>query len=268
MFVVGIAELAGTVDEEAQALASNLGSTPYETRMLLLPGLPAIVLISPDKARALELLANLRQRGHHALAFDASAVVSSSAMQLMRRFRLEDDAIVAEKPDEGRLAYDDVLVMLRATHDTRFEQTTEHSERKFSAGRAMLTGGLVVTKKESSTSVARSQERHEVLYLFRRSGQTPWLLPDSGPHYTWLGDRMASTERANFLTVVDMLRERTPGATYDDRLVGRKVPERMCQAAIGGQSRDRTFATSSAAGMDMVAHLLAMWIAKRARSNG
>jgi hypothetical protein len=73
---------------------------------------------------------------------------------------------------------------------------------------------------------------------------------------------MASTERENFLIAIELLRERAPHAAYDERLVGRKVPERLCQAASRGISRERTVETTSAAGMDLVAHLLAMWLAK------
>jgi len=264
MFVVGIAQLSGDLDQEAQALAADLHSTAYEVRQLLLPGFPAIVLVTPEKSRALELLANLRGRGHDALAFDSDAVVPSSDMRLLRRFHLDDVSVVAEGPDEARLPYGDLWLILRATHEVRKEQSTEKSERKFSAGRAMLTGGLVLTKKETTSTVARSSERHEVLYLFRRSGG-PWLLPDSGPHYDWLGARKAATERANFLTVIDLLRERAPHVVYDDRLVGRKIPERMYQTAVGGSQSERKVERSSASGVDIIAHLLAMWLAKNAR---
>ena len=77
MFVVGIAKLAGALQDELPALAADLGITAYDARMLLAPGIPALVLVTPEKSKALGLLGSLRARGHESLAFDTQAVVSS-----------------------------------------------------------------------------------------------------------------------------------------------------------------------------------------------
>src|SRR5271168_1654720 len=88
MYVVAIAELNAPIEMEAAALASDLGVTPYEARLVLAPGLPAVVRKTVDKSRALDLLGRLRARGHGAIACDASAVVGADDMVSMRRFRL------------------------------------------------------------------------------------------------------------------------------------------------------------------------------------
>jgi len=268
MFVVGIAALATSVDVEIPLLAADLGITPYEARLYLLPGLPAIALLTPEKSRALDLLGRLRARGHDALAFDASAVVTSQDMCAVRRFRFDDDALENETPAIRRLPYASVLVTLRATHHTRVETTTEEKSRKFSAGRALLTGGLVMTKSTTTSSTTRNESRQEVLYIFRNDNEPPWLLRESGAKYDRLGEHMAATEHANFLNTVSLLRARAPHAIADDRLVGRKVPERIAQVAVQSMARGRTIETSSEAGMDLLAHLLAMWHAKRSRIAG
>lgn len=263
MFVVGIASLAGAIDVEVQSLAADLGMTAYDARQLLLPGLPAPILFTTDKNRALALLGSVRGRGNEAVAFDSSAVVSSGAMLLLRRFHLGEEGLVVDGPTADHCRYEDLRVLLRATHEVQFENNSEQTERKFSAGRALLSGGLVVTKKESSKSTSRGEDKREVLYLFRRGGKAPWLLPDSGVRYDWLGDRMAPTERANFLTVIAMLNERAVHAVYDERLVGRKVPTSVCQASVTGIGGNQSFASSTAAGMDLVAHMLAMVLSKK-----
>jgi hypothetical protein len=266
MYVVGIAQLATTVDVETPLLAADLGLTPYEARMYLLPGLPAVALLTQEKSKALELLAKLRGRGHDAIAFDGSAVVASQEMCGIRRFRFDDDALVTENPQLHTLPYASVLATLRATHHTRTELTTEEKTRKFSAGSALLTGGLVMTKTTKTASTTRREDRQEVMYVFRNDNEPPWLLRESGPKYEGLHERMASTEHANFLTTVTMLRERTPHAIVDDRLLNRKVPERIAQVAVQSLARGKTVESSSEAGMDLLAHMLAMWLAKRARA--
>jgi len=266
MFVVGITQLATTIDVESPLLASDLGLTAYEARMYLLPGLPAIAMLTPERSRALELLARLRARGHEALAFDSNAVVASQDMCALRRFRFEADALVTENPQEQRLPYEAILATLRATHHTRVETTTEEKSRKFSAGRALMSGGLLMTKSTTSSSTTRSEDRQEVLYVFRNDGEPPWLIRESGPKYEGLGERMASTERANFVTLVAMVREFAPSALIDDRLVSRKVPERISQVAVQSFAKGRSVEASSEAGVDLLAHLLAMWMAKHAKA--
>jgi hypothetical protein len=73
MFVVGIARLAGALQDELPALAADLGMTAYDARMLLAPGIPALVLVTPEKSKALGLLGSLRARGHESLAFDTQS---------------------------------------------------------------------------------------------------------------------------------------------------------------------------------------------------
>lgn len=266
MFVVGIAQLSSTIDQEAPQLAASLGVTPYEARMLLLPGLPAVALVTPEKSRALDLLGQLRARGHDALAFDSGAVVSTDDMCLIRKMSFEADALVTENPQVQRLPFSSVLVTLRATHHTRREVSIEDKSRQFSAGRALLTGGLVMTKSTTTSSTTRSEERQDVLYIYRNDNQPPWLLRESSAKYDGLRERMASTEHANFLTAAAMIRERAPNALADDRLVGRKVPERISQVAVQSLERGRAVESSSEAGMDILAHMLAMWLAKRAKA--
>ena len=177
MHVVALAEIATTVEAEAAALAHDLGTTLYEERLKLVAGLPAIVLTSAEAGPARALYAKLRARKQGAVCCDADAVVSSASMVPLRRFAFEPDALVALEvpgmPDGARLPYDDVLGIFRASHQTRTESRTENKSKQFSAGRALLTGGLVLTKKVSREEKQITQEREQICYLFRRGGDTP-----------------------------------------------------------------------------------------------
>jgi len=261
MFAVGIAKLATSPDGEAALLARELDLTVYEVRLMLAPGLPAIVRMTADQARAVELLGRLRSRGHEALVVDVSAVVPSAEMVSSRRFHFEADALIADDPPERSLPYADIAVLVRAAHRTAVESTTTQKKKSLSLGRALLTGGLVMRKTKETSTTTHREEREEVLYVFRRSGQTSWLLREHGTRYDGLGDRMAPSEHANFVTMVELLRSHAPRSVYDDRLVHRKVPDRIAQSAVQFSTRERRFETSSAAGMDLFAHLLALWAA-------
>jgi hypothetical protein len=273
MFVVGIARLAGALQDELTALAADLGMTAYDARMLLAPGIPALVLVTPDKSKALGLLGSLRARGHEALAFDTQAVVSSQAMVSPRQLAVRTDRFEASLPEPVQLVFSDILALIRGTHETRVDATVATTKRKFSAGRAALSGGLVMTKKETNTSSSHVYDKQDVLYIYLRSGGRPWLLRERGTRYDGLGDRMAPTERANFLTVVDILRQGAtqavyrqgaPQAVYDESLIGRKIPERLTQIAVQGMGSGSTRVESSTdAAMDLLCHFVAMWYAKQ-----
>jgi hypothetical protein len=260
VFVVALAELCGTVEDEVAPLAADMGATPYDARLLLAAGTPAIVKTTPDRSLALELLARLRARGHGAVACDAAAVVSSEDMVAMRRPRLGSDTVTLDDRPEEPLPYADVLALLPAMHQRRVESATQTRETKLSMSRAVMTGGLAFTKTVKTSTRQASEERDVVLYVFRKSGGTPWLLHERGTAWAGLGLPLAPSEGENFRLAVAALRERAPSAAYDDRLMTRKPAER---ASLSGSGGNTTVKSSSQAGVDLLAHVLAMWIARK-----
>jgi hypothetical protein len=264
VYVVAIAELSLAIEIEAAALASDLGVSAYEARLVLASGTPAIVSMTSDKARAIDLLSRLRTRGHGAIACDASAVVASDTMTSMRRFGLGARSISIEDEPGTELPYDEVLALIAAVHRHRATSENEVRESKFSVARAVMTGGIVTTKTVKRETRTVTEEREAVLYLFRRGGGLPWILRETGTRWGGHGRPMAPSASANFRTTVGVLRERMPDAVYDDRLVARRsAPERV---AVAAGSAGTTMTTSSEAGIDLLAHLLAIWIS-RAKAN-
>ena len=261
VFVVALARLSGDAEAEAVALAKDLGTTTYEARLSLSGGFPALVLSTQDRSRATTLLGSLRARGHSAVACDSSAVVASSGMISMRRFELDDSAVIAADRAGDRLAYDDVLALLPALHKAQIESDTQTSVRKFSPGLALATGGLVMSKARTQASHATTTERERVLYIFRRSRQPPWILRENSTHYTALGASIAKGRFENFQQTVSLLRSRARRATYDEALLSlRRIPE---HATVEGSASAKTVTISTEAGTDLMAHLLALIVAKR-----
>jgi hypothetical protein len=195
------------------------------------------------------------------VACDSSAVVSSLDMVSMRRPRLEEDAVVLDDRPGERLPYDDVLALIPAVHHRRVDTATQTRETKLSMGRALVTGGMSFTKTVKTNTRSATEERDVVLYVFRRSGAPPWILREHGTGWAGLGLPLAPSESENYRAAVAALRERAPRATFDDRLMTRKAGERSALSGGGGST---TVKTSSEAGVDLLAHLLALWIARSA----
>lgn len=247
MHIVAIVELATPIERVAATLASALGTVVYEERLKLATGLPSVVLMTPDAARAAALVDALAVEGQPALACTAADVVAAGDMISLRRFALDADALVAGDVGE-RLPWLDVAALVRATDRRRVETSTVVKEKKFDLARTVITGGLVRSRTTKRVETTRADDAEPVLYVFRRSGATPWILREQGTHYEGLGERLANTAAPNFLTTVAELRTRAPHARYDERLLTRRRP--VTAMAADGK-------LSSPHDLDLLAYLVA-----------
>jgi hypothetical protein len=219
--IVALTALATPVDAAASALAAALGTTAYEERLKLAVGLPAVVATTPDGARAASLAAALAAHGHRVLACASADVVAADEMVSLRRFALEDDALVAADRGE-RLPWSDIAVLVRAIDRRRVETSTTVTEKKLDVVRIVASGGLVRNKTTKREVTTRSDESEPVLFVFRKSGERPWILREQGTHYEALGARLLPTAAPNFVATVAELRARAAQARYDERLVTRR----------------------------------------------
>ncbi len=219
-YVLSIAELRGSPADAAASLAAELGTTPYELALSLSAGLPAVVLSTGDGERAAVVGARIRSHGHRVQVCDRRTVVKSGRMTLLRDLRFDPDEIVASVGSDERLPYADIAALLRAQHRATTETVTEVKERKLRPGMALATGGLVMSKTTTRKVTAVSEDREQVLYIYRRSGEVPWILKERAARYGGLGAEMSRTSRDSFASVIGKLRALAPQAAYDERLMG------------------------------------------------
>jgi len=217
-YVVAIAALGAPVEAEAKALAADLGTTAYEERLKLVAGLPAIVRATTDMAAAHVLGGKLRARGHRAIVCRVADVVCASKMIQMQHFQLDHEGL---ESGGKQMPWVDLSTLVRARHHRQVGATEIVEQKKFNAARAILTGGLIMHKSEKRRVSSTTSEVEQVLYLFRASGNTPWLLREHATNYGALGAALTPTATRNFSIVVDQLRERAPHAVFDDSLLRR-----------------------------------------------
>jgi hypothetical protein len=247
VFVVFVASLARPGSVEADAIAPLVGMTPYEARLTLATAPPCIVLTTTDRDRASEVVALLRGRGHGAHVFDEENLTSSPRMTRIDDFRLEPDGIYRNATNE-LLPYGDVFAIIRAIHDSTGGENARISRPSLADG--------IVPNADTMRMVSRVEEREHVAYFFRRSGERPWLLRERHTLYTGLGDERLTVAFTNFTRLLTRVRESATMAVFDDRLVRRRVAEKMVPEGVR-TSRD---------GVDLLAHLLAMTIASQGGS--
>ncbi len=218
--IVAITRLATPLEVEAKALASDLGSTPYEVRLKLTAGLPAIVLSTVDDTAAANLLGKLRARGHQALLVHAGSIVAASEMIIMRSFELTPEALVQ---GDAELPWSEIRALVRARHLHQHDTTEKVKEKKFDLGRAVASGGLIMRKTTTRDVTTHHENTEQVLYIFH--GGTPWLLRQERANYSGLGPLLAATSILNFGIAVQEFRRRAPGAKFDDSLIRRPIDD-------------------------------------------
>jgi hypothetical protein len=241
--------------QEAPRLASELGLSPYDVRMMLRGQTPIVVLRTSEWARAGQALAVLREWGHGAVACDLGEVASGATAMCPRAFTFEDGAFVAIHPSWARrtVRFDEIAVLVRATWSTS------------AADPVVLdpTLAFVLTPVPQGLSpspvprrVRSADVREQVLYVFLAPGLQLLLLRETALDYRGLGERAAHAIRQNFSTVVAELRARAPLAVYDARLVSRRRKSTIAKER--GKGRLSPSAPSNVAETDLAAHLIAL----------
>jgi len=217
--IVAITELSAGPDAAWAALASELATTAYELRLAVAGGLPAVVLATVDPVAAQSALAAIERHGHLGAVCDRARITPSDRMTTLVDFALGPAGLTATARGADDLPYRDLQALVRATRCSASTSTHQVSERTLRPGMAIVTGGLVMSKKTKREVVSRTETREQVLYLFRKSGAPPWILRERSARYAGLGADLRPTSLENFATTIAQLRARAPHAAYDDRLV-------------------------------------------------
>jgi hypothetical protein len=100
--------------------------------------------------------------------------------------------------------------------ETTEVQTTTH--RKVDLGKALLTGGLAVTKKVTTTTERTTEEKQAFLLILRNDDQPPIMLHERQLNYRCLGAGLQPSTFGNFTALLARLRSLAPVAPWDDRI--------------------------------------------------
>jgi hypothetical protein len=220
MHIVAIAESKGELDStKLAALAADIGTTAYELRLLLNMGLPAVVLVTADGAKANAAAAAIARQRQVPVICDRSQIQPSAAMTALRDFELGPNQLVVDRASRLACGYDELRLMVRAVHRSSHQSVEQVKERQLRPVMAVATGGLIMSKKVTKEVTTTTSTREHVLYLFRSGQEHPWILRERVANYSTLGSAMGPASFENFTTTVARLRQFAPRAVYDERLI-------------------------------------------------
>lgn len=262
MFVVAVTRWGTPFEAELPALAKELGEQPYDLRLKLAGVLPAYVYRGADLARAQAVLAIVQRRGHGAVACELERVHEAETMLTPRAVVFEPDAVRFERGvSQDSITYTDVLAVVHALETNALDASQKMTERKLSLGRAALSGGLMLSKTETSEKRTLTKDAEQVLYLFRRSGEDPILLRQQAIRVSGQAGVAPRTSLESFQSAIAELRRRAPDALYDNRLLTSKRKATIASHVV--TSAATTTSHSNASENDLAAHVIALAFLKR-----
>jgi len=212
----------------AKTIADALGGLVFESRQKIAGGGPAVLASFADASRAEALADKLRSEGVPALVIDTVSVRQRTPFYV-RRFVPGDNSIRVDSlaAESCVLDYAAIDLLLVATCSIGQSQTTSTiTERKFSLGKTLMSGGIPMTKKVSHEETVTSENRDETLWLYTK-GRGPVIFNRSALTYDGFGAAQQMTSGQNFTLLKMELQRLAPRARFDERLLKRPTMVRL-----------------------------------------
>lgn len=199
--------------------AAITGLAPADTARLLTGTLPRVLLRgAPEGVR---LAAELEAVGFGAFAAEPSAIPTDRDRLVARNLTFSPEGFVAldGRGQPQACPATAIAAFLRGVRQVESSETVKTTERKLDLGKALLTSGLMITKKVETTSERRTSSREPFLLVQRNDGQPAIMLYEQRLNYQGLGPSLQPSRTANFLALLERLRALAPTAPLDDRIL-------------------------------------------------
>lgn len=224
MHVVAIHSMNKDKETFANSLAAVLKVTLYEalTRLRAPGNGPLTVAVFAEKERAEQLVQQLHSAGFKAVVLTADEIDTAACAWIVRRFSLGEHElhVETEKGDNLDISFQDIDLILCGIRISRGTTTEILKERSINLGRAVLSGGMMITKTTKTTRDVTTEVRERFVNLYAVDAPTI-IFRENALDYNSLGSARKPSRSENFTYLVAELRRGCPGAQYDERLMNR-----------------------------------------------
>lgn len=235
MDMVAIYALHRPVEELERDLAGVLGVTAYEARPRVnVPGGgPAVVASFAASAQAQECVARLHAAGFKTLVLHPDQMETDANRLLVRQIHFHPHTLefTSHTGQQIDLPYTDVYLLLRGAGIVSQMEVEQSTKKKFSPGRAVATGGLMMRKKVKTVTTNTTQERQPFCHVYAPE-HPPIVLRQADMDYSSLGENLQLSHDANFNWICTQLSQRCPAAQWDERLQTRPGLAQILGAAF------------------------------------
>jgi hypothetical protein len=224
MHVVAIHRLGQDREKHASALASALGMTMYEAlSRLRSPGNgPFTIGVFAEQERAIQIEEKLQSEGFGAVILLEGELTKELSPLIVRKFALSENEleVVTEMGESLRISFQNIRLILRGIGIVRGSTTETVKNRSVSLGRAVLSGGLMLTKTTKTVKEVATEERTAFFNIYT-AGKPVMVFRENALVYDSLGPALQPSRALNFTYLIAELRRRCPDAQYDERLLTR-----------------------------------------------
>jgi hypothetical protein len=202
-----------------RGVAAAAGLAAADVRMRLSGVLPRVLLSEREADNLDGAAAALGRLGFATVICDPAAAPTDDDRIIGRRITVDGDVLqIWDSADTCHELPRAAIALVQRGLRTNIETTTTTTtQRKFDASRALLSGGLLLTKKATQTATQTKETRELFLLLQRQDGTPDVILYERRLDYRFLGAEMQPASRANFDRLVTRLRAFCPRTPVDER---------------------------------------------------
>jgi hypothetical protein len=196
---------AGSVEEAMARIAKLAGLPVAEARLKLTGVLPRVLLVDADSERLARIAGELEKGGARAVAIDPASAPADDERDVPHALALETLPAAA------------ITLIQKGTRVAVEKTTTTEKKRQLDPARAILSGGLVMSKEVEKTSTRTREERESFCLVHRGDGAPDLMLREHRLDYRFLGADMAAASAPNLERTIARVRAHAPQAAFDDR---------------------------------------------------
>ncbi|MDX2024634.1 MAG: hypothetical protein SF187_30610 [Deltaproteobacteria bacterium] len=191
-------------------IATALHLTPADVRPRTTGPGPWVLSIANEGLD--EGVARLASLGIHAVLVDPALTPTDDDRVLARSLTITKTQLLVT--DGGGVTHacpwPSLALLQRGTRNSTTRQTTKTTQRKLSMGRALLTGGLSLTKKEVVEETKTTLLSERFVLLSRNDGESDVMLYERRVNYQFLGPAMQASSFANLQSAVALILTHQP----------------------------------------------------------
>jgi hypothetical protein len=195
------------------------GLAAADVRSRLAGPLPRVLHIDADPERARQTADDLEDLGFVILVCDPRAAPGDDDRLVTRGLRLSNQRlwVTDGAGAEEEVALESLALIQRGIRATTLTEVTKKAERRLDLTRALLTGGLLLTKKVDTKSIKTTTSREGFLLLHRNNGERDVIIYERRIDYRFLEGSLSPSSAGNFDRLITRLRQAAPHVPYDDR---------------------------------------------------
>jgi hypothetical protein len=216
-------------------VASVTSISLSDVKLRLTGTLPRVLLSDTNPEHVRALAAELEKNGFVTLVCDPADVPGDKDRIVARQLELSASGFVAIEHTLARhpVSGDAITLLQRGWRSSTTTGTVTTSERKVSLGRAVLSGGLLLTKKVQKSSLKVSESREAFLLVQRVDGQPEIILYEKRLDYGFLSAEIQPAAHANLMLTMERIRSIAPQAPLDETVAQPGFVQKLGPIAVG-----------------------------------